>query len=558
MYRESIRALIADAFSSARSSGALPEIEMPPIELARPKLADHGDFSCNIALITASAIRNASGEKSNPRALATAIVDAIAQSEIISAIEIAGPGFINMHLNDAWIQRQVGAVIDAGPDFGNLSIGRGQKWQVEFVSANPCGPIHYGGARNAVLGDAISNVLAAAGYTVQREFYINDYGTQFALFVETVYARYAQLLGQDIAVPEDGYQGDYVIDYAQQIIDAEGDRFLHMERSAAIMQLRAPARTIVLDALEAELSRIGVHFDRWFSEESLHKDGLVEEALDYLRGRDEIVERDGAIWFRASKYANNEKDAVVIRSNGAPTYFASDIAYHYNKFITRQFDHVVNVWAVDHQGHIPRMNAVMQAFGLEAERLTILMYDLVRLNRDGQEVKLSKRAGNLVTIDDVAGEVGADALRFNLLTRAPESTIDFDLALAVAQNSENPVCSIVEKAAEELDYQTPATTGEAEQALLTRLDHPAELALIRKILELEEQIELAVDKLSPHNLTHYAIELAKSFNGFYRDCLVVDAEYPERSRARLLLCEATRIALAKVFILLGISAPTSM
>jgi arginyl-tRNA synthetase len=514
--------------------------------------------------VAAAAIRKAGGN-SNPRQIAQAIVDNLPANDLIGATELAGPGFINFRLADAWLQTQVGVILEAGEAFGNLDRGRGQHWQVEYVSANPTGPIHYGGARNAVLGDSVANVLTAAGYTVQREFYINDRGTQFEAFIATLYARYAQKLGKDEPVPENGYLGDYMFDYAQKLVDRYGDAFLRMDRAAALVELSPIGHELVISELKDELARIGVHFDRWFSEQSLYDEGLVEQALDYLDQRGELVRRDGAIWFTAGKYLKNAKDEVVVRSSGAPSYLASDIAYHYDKFVRRRFDHVVNVWSVDHQGHVPRMKAVMQALGLDPNRLTILMYDLVKLVRDGQEVKLSKRQGNLLTINDVVDEVGADALRFNLLTRSPESTIEFDLDLATQQSNENPVyyvqyshariCSIMLKAADEGLLNGEGSLVNGDWSLL---GHPSELALIRKLLELDEQIELAVEKLSPHNLTHYALELARTFNAFYRDCRVVDSAAPELSRARLGLAQAARIVLAKTLRLMGVSAPESM
>ena len=415
-----------------------------------------------------------------------------------------------------------------------------------------------------MLGAALANVLEASGYTVQREFYVNDGGTQFQLFAATLYARYAQLFGRDEAPPEDGYQGEYMVDYAQRVADRVGDRLLSLDKAQAIAAIRPMGREIVLSALADELARIGVVFDRWFSEQSLHDEGLVEQSLDYLDKRGELERRDGAVWFKASQYPGCEKDEVVVRSNGVPTYLAGDIAYHYDKFIRRQFDTVVDVWAVDHQGHVPRMRAIMAAFGLDPNRLVILLYDLVKLVREGKEVKLSKRKGNLITIDDVVDEVGSDALHFNLLTRGPESVIEFDLDLAVAQNNENPVyyvqyshariCSILVKATNE-GFDAEGDPGAPDTTLLA---HPSEFALIRKLLELEEQIDLAVEKLSPHNLVHYAMELAKVFNGFYRDCHVVDAGNRNLSDARLLLCRAAGVGLHKVLSLLGVSAPQSM
>ncbi|MCX6043544.1 MAG: arginine--tRNA ligase [Chloroflexi bacterium] len=566
MLKDIIRQTIEKAVVAAQADGSLPTFAMPIVEIERPKQAEHGDYSTNIAMIVAAAIRKATGEKSNPREIAQALVKHLPVNALIGSTELAGPGFINVRLTEQWLQQQVAVIVQAGATFGNIARGQGQSWQVEYVSANPTGPIHYGGARNAVLGDTLANVLEAAGYTVQREFYINDRGTQFEAFIATLYARYAQLLGKDEAVPEVGYKGEYMVDYAKKLVDRYGDHFLKVDKQQALRELQPIGHELVISELKQELARIGVVFDQWFSEQSLYAAGLVNQALAYLEERGELVRRDGAVWFTASKYPKNDKDEVVIRSNGMPSYFASDIAYHYDKFVRRQFDHVIDVLAVDHQGHVPRMTAVMQALGLDPNRLTLLLYDLVRLVRDGKEVKLSKRAGNLVTINDVVDEVGSDALRFNLLTRSPESSIEFDLDLAVAQTNENPVyyvqyshariCSILAKAAYEgFDLQTLAVHEATEPGLLT---HPAELALIRKLLELEEQIELAIEKLSPHNLTHYAIDLTKSFNAFYRDCRVVDPDQPDLSRARLLLSQAARIGLAKVLRLMGVNAPESM
>lgn len=567
MVRDEIKALVEEAITQAQGAGALPDFAMPPVEILRPKQEGHGDYSSNIAMTAAAAARKAGGGKVNPRQIAQTIVDHLPAGALVGRTEIAGPGFINFYLANDWLQQQVGVIVEQGVEFGNLDQGAGQYWQVEFVSANPTGPIHYGGARNAALGDSLSNVLEAAGYRVQREYYVNDGGSQFDHFAATLYARYAQLLGQDVPLPEEGYQGEYMIDYAQTVVGKYGDRFLQMERDEAIEALKPIGEEIVLAALKEELAGMGVVFDNWFREQSLYDEGLVQQALDYLDERGELVRRDGAVWFLSSKYPGNDKDTVVVRSNGKPTYFAGDIAYHYDKFFRRKFDKVVNVWSVDHQGHVARMSAMMRAFGLDPTRLVILMYDLVKLVRDGKEVKLSKRAGNLITIDDVVKEVGADALRFNLLTRAPESTIEFDLDLAVAQKSENPVfyaqyghariCSILEKAGEK-GLAVPTLDDERTPARLALLTHPSELTLIRKLLGLEEQIETAIERLSPHNLTHYAIDLTKTFSAFYRDCFVLDPKNPELSEARLLLSQATRIVLAKTLGLLGISAPERM
>jgi len=568
MLRDIVQQLIAEAVQAAQTDGSLPdlpELEIPMI--ARPKQADHGDYSSNVALVAAAAVKKATGAKANPRQIGQAVLDHLPASGLIAGAELAGPGFINLRLTDGWLQQQIPAIITAGERFGNIDRGQNARWQVEYVSANPTGPLHFGGARNAVLGDTVANVLEAAGYDVQREFYVNDGGNQFRLFAESLYVFYLRHFGQEADVPEGGYPGAYMADYAAQIVAEEGDRFLSMERADAVTEMVQTGRRIVLANLAAQMAGIDVVFDNWFSEQSLYDEGLVEQSIAYLRERGDVDEHDGAVWFLASKYPKCEKDEVLVRSNGTPTYFAGDIAYHYDKFIRRKFDRVVNVWAVDHQGHVPRMAAMMSAFGLDPARLVILMYDLVKLTRDGQEVKMSKRAGSFLTLEEVVEEVGADPVRFMLLTRSPESTVEFDLTLAVAQSNDNPVyyiqyshariCSILEKAVND-GIPVPAADDAAVGDLLALLAHPSELALIRKILELEEQIDLAVDKLSPHNLTYYAMDLASVFNGFYRDCKVADAENPVLSQARLLLSQAARIALARVLILMGMSTPESM
>lgn len=565
MLIDEIQAILTEALSAARESGKLPAVELPEPAVEHPKQAQHGDFSTNVALVTASTVRKETGDKSNPREIAQAIADLIPIDGLIEEVSLAGPGFINLRLSPAYLQQQIPKIVDAGPDFGAIDRGQGARWQVEFVSSNPTGPLHYGGARNAVLGDTFSNVLDAAGYDVSREFYVNDMGRQIDLFVQTLFARYLQVHGQEAEVPEGGYQGDYMLDYARKLSEKEGARFLEMEPAQASQELRDIGLQLVLDDLADELKLIGVEFDCWFSEASLHEDGLVDELLERLSEKDLIVDRDGARWFRASRYPRNEKDEVVVKSDGAPTYFASDIAYHYNKFVQRGFDRVVNVWAVDHQGHVPRMAAIMQALDLDPDRLIILLYNLVKLIRDGREVKMSKRSGDFLTLREVVEEVGPDAVRFMLLTRSPEAPIEFDLDLAIEQSDENPVyyvqyshariSSILAKAtAEGFD----ASQRNFDDVDLTLLVDPAELNLVRKMLELEEQIDFAVEKLSPHNLTHYARDLASVFNRFYRDCRVVDEQNPELTRARLALCIAAQVALRRVLTLLGLQTPETM
>ena len=575
MIRDQVGQIVANAIASAQANGDFPPIELPPPEIQRPNQTDHGDYSSNIALLAASALKKATGEKSNPRALAQAIVDRTPTGELIGSVELAGPGFINFRLNERWLQQSVLEIIDQGQAFGAVDRGAGQRWQVEYVSANPTGPLHYGGGRNAVLGDALANVLEAAGFEIQREFYVNDSGTQFQLFIESLYVCYIQLCEKldglperNLDVPDGGYQGAYLHDYAKLVRKKEGDRLAHLEPTEAKAALRDVGREIVLRDIGDELASMGVAYDRWFSEKSLYDEGLVDELLRQLSDKGEVVKRDGAYWFLASNYPGNEKDEVVVRSNGAPTYFASDIAYHYDKFVRRKFDRVINVWAVDHQGHIPRMGAVMRALDLDPERLKILLYNLVKLIRDGQEVKMSKRSGDFLTVGEVVEEVGPDAVRFMLLTTSPESSIDFDMSLAVQRKNENRVyyvqyghariCSLLRRAAQS-GHLNPEEVPDDAAEIVTLLNDPAELALIRRMLEMEEQIDLAVDRLSPHNLTYYAEDLTKTFSVFYENCQVLHSDVPqELARARLLLILAARTALSRVLNLMGMSAPEEM
>ena len=575
MIRDQVRQIVTEAIASAQSAGSLPPIEFPAVEVQRPNQAEHGDYSSNVALLAASAIRKTTGEKANPRQIAQAIADHVPPGDLVGSVELAGPGFINIRLNECWLQQSVLSIIQQGSDFGAITKGTGQKWQVEYVSANPTGPLHYGGGRNAVLGDTLANLLESAGYEVQREFYVNDGGTQIKLFIDSLYVCYLQLCekldglpGQDLEIPEGGYQGAYLNDYAEIVREQVGDRLAHLDRDEALAELKLIGREIVVNDIQEELEELGVRFDRWFSEQSLYDEGLVDDLLNDFAAKGEVIKRDGAQWFLASKYPGNEKDEVVVRSNGAPTYFASDIAYHYDKFVRRKFDRVINVWAVDHQGHIPRMGAVMRALELDPDRLVILLYNLVKLIRDGQEVKMSKRSGDFLTVREVVEEVGPDAVRFMLLTTGPERNIDFDMSLAVQRRNENRVfyvqyghariCSLIQKAMQS-GFQSPEEMPDDAEEIVSLLKDPAELTLVRRMLEMEEQIELAIERLSPHNLTYYAEDLTKTFSVFYENCQVLHSDVtPQLARARLLLILAARTALARVLKLMGMSAPESM
>jgi arginyl-tRNA synthetase len=555
MIRDDVARLLQKAIRKAQKNGALREFVIPAIPVEWSKQDGRGDLASPICLQLASLARMA------PMRIADIIVPLLPRVDYLSRIEVAHPGYINLHLDPQWLSGQVKIILDAGDAYGNVPLGKQQKVQVEFISANPTGPLHIGSGRNAVIGDALANVLAAAGYDVQREYYVNDAGTQMGLFSETLYARYAQALGRSEAVPEDGYQGAYMLELGQRAAAEHGDRFLTMPRADALKGLNDIGLSYMLDSIRRDAEFMGIHYDRWFSERSLYEDGTFGYVMTLLREGRHVLEKDGAVWFTAGG-TSNEKDEVIIRSNGAPGYFASDIAYHYDKFVRRGFDRVIDVWGADHQGHVPRMHAMMKALGLDAHRLSIIIYQLVTLKRSGEVVRLSKRTGDIVTLREVLEDVGADAVRYFLLSRAAESQMDFDLDLAKEQSNENPVyyiqyahariCSIIRLAQEREQGESHGNL-----ALLT---HPMEQALIRSMLVLPEVIELAALNLAPHHLAAYAQELASQFHSFYRDCRVVssDAADQEITLARLDLVRAARAVLAKVLHIMGMSAPEQM
>jgi arginyl-tRNA synthetase len=555
LIKDELVQLIQKAIKKAQRKGDLPKFEVPPVQVEHPKQADWGDYATPICMQLAPLARMA------PVKIAETVVRRTAEADYLGKVEVAHPGFINFTLADAWLAQQVEAILATGETYGNLNLGQGKKVQVEYVSANPTGPLTVGSGRNAVLGDSLAKVLAAAGYEVQREYYVNDAGTQMRLFNETLYARYAQALGQDEPVPEKGYQGSYMVEVGQQIAQEHGDEFLPLDREEAIEALGEIGLKKMLAGIRSDLELMGVHYHNWFSERSLYEDGYFGRIMTILRQRDHIAEREGAVWFEAQELGGG-KDEVVVRSTGEPGYFASDIAYHYHKFVERGFDWVIDVWGADHQGHVPRMKAMMRALGLDPERLTLIIYQLVTLRRGGEIVRLSKRTGDIITLREVLEEVGPDAVRFFLLARAADSQMDFDLDLAKEESAENPVYYVQyshARIASILRYaqEQGVTSTNGEVALLT---HPSELALIRQMLKLPEIVAQAVQNLAPHHLTYYAQDLAAVFHVFYRDCRVVssDPADAELTQARLKLVLAAKIVLANTLRLMGVTAPERM
>jgi arginyl-tRNA synthetase len=511
-------------------------------------------------------MRLARAAKGRPLDIAESIVKRLAPSDALTSADVAPPGFINFRLSEAWLAEQVQEILAAGPAFGNVGLGDGKRVQVEFVSANPTGPLTAGNGRGAAIGSVLASVLEAAGYEVEREYLVNDAGTQTEVFGRTLLARYKQLFGQDVEIPEDGYPGEYMIDLAKQVREESGDQYATSDEPPAEMVLRAV--DLMVAEIEHDLLKLGVRYDEWFRERWVYaangedekaRTAVYDAAMKTLRDKGYLVEKEGALWF-ASSELGEDKDNVVIRSTGRPTYFASDIAYHYDKFIRRGFDRVIDVWGADHQGHVSRMKAAAQALGVDPGRLEILIYQLVSFRRGDEVVRLSKRAGNIVLIRDVVDEVGADAARFFFLSRSADSQMEFDLELAKRQSAENPVyyvqyahariAGILANAAE----RAPSF----DDGDVTLLRHPMELELIRKMLQLPELVHLMATQLEPHHLPHYAQDLATAFHAFYTECRVLDDADLAMSKARLKLCLAAKTTLARALTLMGMTAPERM
>ena len=553
---DTLSTLVTEALESAQASGALPAAGDVEIKIERPKLAEHGDFSTSLPLALARSMRMA------PIQIAEVIAGAVAEHDMVGDVTHAAPGFVNFTLSTTWLQSQIQVVRDAGAEFGSVESGAGKSVQVEFVSVNPTGPLHVGHARGAVIGSSLANVLGAAGYEVQREYYVNDAGNQMRVFYDTLYSRYMQAAGHDIPLPDPGYPGGYLQKLAADLLRDLGDGAVSKDKTDAIADLAPESLKRTLDDIRRVLESLGVTYDEWFPESQLLSSGRFDEVLAYLEDADLMIERDGAKWFAATKLGLDE-DTVVIRSgDGGPTYFGTDIAYHHEKFFNRKFDRVINVWGADHHGHVARMHALLKAFGLDPDRLTIILNQIVNFKNEGESLKFSKRNNVMVTVEELIEEVGSDATRFTFLSRSPESHMEFDLGLAKTQSSENPVYYVQYAHARMASIlKTADERGiEFESANLSLLTHPRELDLIRKIIELPAVVERAAERLEPHHLPHYAMDLAKALQGFYEDCRVISSEDEELeiSRARLQLVQSAKLALSRTLSLMGMTSPERM
>ena len=556
--KQSITALVRAALDAAAASGTLSACaELPAFVVEIPADTSHGDFATNAAMVCARTFRCA------PRKVAEAICqNLVLEGSGIERVEIAGPGFINFFLSQGWFSEVVHSVLAQGDAYGRTSFGSGEKVQVEFVSANPTGPMHMGNARGGAIGDCLAAALDWAGYEVTREFYVNDAGNQIEKFGRSLEARYLQIYqGEDaVEFPEDGYHGDDIKARAQEFADLHGNRLVQADGPDRRRELIGYALPKNIEKLRQDLESYRIAYDVWFLESTLHN-GAIDQAIQRLSDRGMTYEKEGALWYKATENGG-EKDEVLVRANGFPTYFAADIAYHYNKFAVRGFDRVINVWGADHHGHVARLKGAMDAIGLDGSKLDIVLMQLVRLMKDGKPYKMSKRTGKAVSLTDLIEEVPVDAARFYFNMREPNSTFDFDLDLAIEQSAQNPVyyvqyahariCSILRKLAEEGVSPRACTADE-----LDAMDGPFETELIRCLARFPQEIVETARSYDPAKLTKYAIEAATLFHKFYDKCRIRGEAEP-LMQARLNLCLAVRTVLRNVLTILKITVPESM
>lgn len=576
--KQQVKETVMNALGRLVAEGKIEAVPLPAFNVERPADVSHGDFSCNAAMASAKALKN------NPRAIGQMIADAaILDGTVFEKIEVAGPGFLNFFISPVWFNETVGEVISSGSDYGKTELGKGKRVLVEFVSANPTGPMHIGNARGGALGDSLSSVLQFAGYDVEREFYVNDAGNQIEKFGKSLSIRYMQIadgnkadviasFGDDdvcrkifedeenFPMPEDVYKGVDIIEHAYNFYKINGDKFVSADEESRKSALVEYALPLNIDGLEKDLKKYRIVYDTWFRESSLHKSGAVKQIVDMLTEKGQTYEKDGAIWFKASDFGDDQ-DRVLVRANGIPTYFVPDIAYHYNKLVTRGFDKAIDILGADHHGYIARMKAALTALGVDANKLDIVIMQMVMLVRNGETVKLSKRSGKAITLSTLLDEVPIDAARFFFNLRDPNTHLEFDLELAIEESSNNPVfyvqyahariCSILRRMEED-------GTG-YKNIPLTELNfnHPAELALIRHIAALPNCINEAAKDYNPSKITKYLCDLAQLFHKFYDNCKI-KGEEENTLQSRLSLCVATKTVFKNLLDLLKVEAPEKM
>ena len=539
----------------AKERGLLPG-DVPEVQLERPRHEGQGDWASNIAMLMAKRLGL------RPRDVAAEIVSRIGTDPHLEKIEVAGPGFINFFVTNLWVRDVLEAAVKGRENYGRSEQGKGKKVQVEFVSANPTGPLHVGHGRGAAVGDMTASLLEYAGWQVEREYYINDAGLQMNLLGQSTQARYFEILGcpEKAPFPENGYKGDYIYELAREVLERDGKVYLDVPLEESFPVFQEHAATTILEGIREDLSRFGVHFDVWFSEKSLYEKGLVESALSFLKERGHAYEKDGALWFRTTAFGD-DKDRVLVRSNGVTTYFASDVAYHKDKF-DRGFDLVIDVWGADHHGYVPRMKAAVEALGKDRDALQILSIQFVNLLRGGQQVSMSTRSGEFVTLKEVLDEVGVDAARFFFAMRRCDSHLDFDLELAKRASTDNPVFYVQYAHARIQSIMREAASRKMEIPDPSSVDvdlllEPEEKALAKRIARFPEEVEKAASELAAHRIAFYAYDLAADFHAFYNAHRVLGVEEP-LSKARLCLVEATRVALTNALAILRVQAPERM
>mgnify|MGYP001328946671 FL=1 len=551
LIRDYIKELILESINSCHKNGILPIFEIDQIEVERPQNTDNGDFAVSLPLKLTKVL------KSNPLEIAntlTTYIDNEKANIVFDKILVAPPGFINFYLSQNWVQKQLEEILKSGKDYGNITKINPKKIQIEFVSVNPTGPLHVGHARGAVLGSSLANIIQASGDIVSKEYYINDAGNQIDLFVQSVYSKYSTLIGHEYPMPENGYMGDYIEDIAQEIHDENNSRKLNEK------EIKPIALDKMLSNIRLDLLHLNVEFDNWFSEKSLFTSGEFDDTMNQFEKDQHSFSENNAIWFKATDFGE-EKDHVLIRTNLEPTYYATDIAYHRNKFLIRKYDTVIDIWGADHHGHISRLKSALEAIGVDRSKLNILLYQLVSLKQGDDKVRASKRAGTIITTNELVEEVGSDACRYFFISRSPDSHMDFDIDLAQKKSSDNPVFYIQYAHARAFSIlKSAADEGiKSNKGNIALLGNEHEINLLKKFTELSEIIQISADRYEPHHLAKYSLELATLFHLFYQNCRVIDENQSnEISSTRLKLVDGFITVIGKCLDLMGMSKPESM